>query len=64
LNIDWEIALHPPPDSIIVHSEKFGRKDISRENKESTSLFLLKYYHNQNLFTRDDALCTGGLKVS
>ena len=39
LNIDWEIAWHPPPDSIIVHSEKFGRKDISRENKKSTPLF-------------------------
>jgi hypothetical protein len=32
-------------------------KDISRENKKSASLFLLKYYHNLNLFTRDDALC-------
>jgi hypothetical protein len=31
-------------------------KDIVRENKKSTTPFLLKYYHNLNLFTRDDDL--------
>jgi hypothetical protein len=40
---------------LVSRSKTRSTKDISRENKKSPSLFLLKYYHNLNLFTRDDA---------
>ena len=43
---------------LVSRSKTWATKDISQENKKSISLFLLKYYHTLNSFTRDDALCT------
>jgi hypothetical protein len=41
----------------------WATKDIPQENKKSISLFLLKYYHNLNSFSRDDALCLRNPKL-
>jgi hypothetical protein len=39
------------------HAQKRGlHQDISREKKKSVLLFLLKYYHTLNLFTREDLI--------
>ena len=41
---------------LVSRSKTRATKDISRENKKSETLFLLTYYHNLNLFTRDDSM--------